>query len=332
MYLLPNFSSGVAQTHRRLPIACIRTAVGLLLLIIALAEVACSKHQPAAAPPPTATPASSPAENPALVEAERKYLRALEARSSIEKQQLLNAAAAAHLPEAEAELAVMAEDAGEQEKLAIQALSDGLTERAHAGKASAQFSLARLYENGVGLPKDLEKAKALSERAAEQGLRIQTVAPEKSPEEEATVASQTHVATPAPQPTADTSAEAERDSDTQSPSNTAPQFEGKRFLAQDQLEVRSLPGEKFPETRTRLMTESEAGEMSYAKLRYAINEMYARYGADFANRPELRRQFEKFSWYRPQSGLSWNEIEAKFSEIERANQELLAKHRDAKKP
>jgi len=93
-----------------------------------------------------------------------------------------------------------------------------------------------------------------------------------------------------------------------------------------------MAGEKFPETRSRRMTDSEASEMSYAKLRYAINEMYARYGADFANRPELRRQFEKFSWYRPQSGLSWNEIEAKFSEIERANQELLASHRDAKKP
>ena len=321
------------QSHRRLPLACISIAIGLLIIV--LAGAACSKRQPAAAPPSSATPASSPAENPALVEAERKYLQAFEARSSIEKQQLLNAAAAANLPEARAELAVMAKDAGEREKLAIQALSDGLAQRAQAGKASAQFSLARLYENGVGLPKDLEKAKALSEQAAEQGLHIQTVAPENSPEEEATVAevaSQTHMETPAPQPTADNSAEPERASDTQSPSDTAPQFEGKRFLAQDQLELRSLPGEKFPETRTRLLTENEAGEMSYAKLRYAINEMYARYGADFANRPELRRQFEKFSWYRPQSGLSWDEIEVKFSEIERANQELLAKHRHAKKP
>jgi hypothetical protein len=94
----------------------------------------------------------------------------------------------------------------------------------------------------------------------------------------------------------------------------------------------ALPGEKFPETRTRVMTDSEVSEMSYAKIRYAINEMYARHGAEFASRPELRTQFQKFDWYRPQSGLSLDDIEAKFTDIERANRDLLAKYRDAKKP
>lgn len=94
----------------------------------------------------------------------------------------------------------------------------------------------------------------------------------------------------------------------------------------------ALPGERFPETRTRHLSDSEASALTYAKLRYAINEMYARYGAEFLTRPEVRRQFDQFSWYRPQGGLSLDAIEAKFSDIERANLELLAKYRDAKKP
>jgi len=166
--LLPNLSFEAAQSHRRLPLACISTPIGLL--IIALTAAACSKQQPAAAPPPTATPASSPAENPALVEAERKYLQALESRSSAEKRELLTAAAAAHLPEAKAELAVMAKDAGEREMLAIEALRDGLATRAENGKASAQRGLARLYEAGLGLPKDPAKAKDLFRQATDQGL------------------------------------------------------------------------------------------------------------------------------------------------------------------
>ena len=55
-----------------------------------------------------------------------------------------------------------------------------------------------------------------------------------------------------------------------------------------------LKGEKFSQTRTRVISDEEAGGMSFAKLRYAINEIYARHGADFASKPELRSQFDQF--------------------------------------
>ena len=59
---------------------------------------------------------------------------------------------------------------GEREKLAIQALSDGLAERAEQGKVTAQWQLGYLFEVGAGLPKDLAKAVALYQKAAGQGF------------------------------------------------------------------------------------------------------------------------------------------------------------------
>lgn len=90
------------------------------------------------------------------------------------------------------------------------------------------------------------------------------------------------------------------------------------------------PGEHYPQTRQRLLTSTEVASMSYAQLRYAINEMYARHGATFPSKPPIQAQFRKFSWYKPRPDLTPDQIEASFSGVERTNLELLAQARDRK--
>lgn len=91
-------------------------------------------------------------------------------------------------------------------------------------------------------------------------------------------------------------------------------------------------GERYPEVRNRLLGDEEAARMSYAELRYAINEVYARYGAEFATQPEIQNRFRQFAWYRPRRGVSLTQIETEFTFTERTNVELLARYRDLKKP
>ena len=91
-------------------------------------------------------------------------------------------------------------------------------------------------------------------------------------------------------------------------------------------------GERYPETRNRLLGDEEAARMSYAQLRYAINEVYARYGAEFPTQPEIDNRFRQFDWYRPRRGVPLTQIENEFTYTERTNVELLAKYRDLKKP
>ena len=67
-----------------------------------------------------------------------------------------------------------------------------------------------------------------------------------------------------------------------------------------------------------------------AQLRYAINEMFARRGASFPQR-DLSNHFIKFGWYRPRPGLTFDQIEAEFSNIEKANLESLAAVRETRK-
>jgi hypothetical protein len=81
----------------------------------------------------------------------------------------------------------------------------------------------------------------------------------------------------------------------------------------------------------RLITEEEAAAMSYAGLRYAINEIYARHGADFPNQQAIANRFRQFEWYHPRIGVPTSEIENEFSETERANVLMLAKYRDQRK-
>lgn len=87
-------------------------------------------------------------------------------------------------------------------------------------------------------------------------------------------------------------------------------------------------GEKFPQTRTRIISDEEARAMNFAELRYAINEVYARHGADFTAKPQIRDRFSHYDWYQPRSEVSFGTIEEELSDTERANIETLAKYRD----
>jgi hypothetical protein len=72
--------------------------------------------------------------------------------------------------------------------------------------------------------------------------------------------------------------------------------------------------------------------MSIAELRYAINEVYARYGASFPNNPDVRRQFQKFSWYHPNPNTSFSDIDQSMSDVEKQNIKLLGEYRAMRRP
>jgi hypothetical protein len=90
-----------------------------------------------------------------------------------------------------------------------------------------------------------------------------------------------------------------------------------------------FPGERFPATRLAELTVPDVSESSLSDITYAINEMYARHGAEFKDR-KVTKEFEQFSWYTPRSGLSLNEIETEFSDLEKQNLKVLGRCRDAK--
>jgi len=77
------------------------------------------------------------------------------------------------------------------------------------------------------------------------------------------------------------------------------------------------------------LTAEDVKRLSTVQLRYAINEVYARYGATFPKTPEIQRQFEQFSWYHPNPSLSYEAIDALMSDVERQNVKLLARERKA---
>jgi len=85
--------------------------------------------------------------------------------------------------------------------------------------------------------------------------------------------------------------------------------------------------EIFPETRSRLLNAEDVEGWPPAKFRYAINEMYARHGADFT-KDEIKQMFSKFDWYHPTPGKSYDAAEAEFSEIEKQNLKMLGALRD----
>jgi TonB family protein len=94
--------------------------------------------------------------------------------------------------------------------------------------------------------------------------------------------------------------------------------------------VKRMPGERFPETRSWLMTSWEVDSWAPAQLQDAINEMYARHGADFPDK-QIKRQFTAFEWYHPRSGQTYDQTEKLFSTIELDNLKLLGAYRDARK-
>jgi hypothetical protein len=92
------------------------------------------------------------------------------------------------------------------------------------------------------------------------------------------------------------------------------------------------PGEKYPQTRKRFLTEADVADLDFAELQYAINEMYARHGAPFLKEPDIESQFRTFEWYHPIRERTLAQIEAEFSVIENQNRDFLAGWRDQKCP
>lgn len=92
----------------------------------------------------------------------------------------------------------------------------------------------------------------------------------------------------------------------------------------------AAPGERFPETRLRLLQSDEVKTWPQDKLRYAINEMFARHGAEFADQ-KIGAWFRQFSWYDPQPNVTFDQIEAAMPPIEQQNVKLLAYFRDLKR-
>jgi hypothetical protein len=84
------------------------------------------------------------------------------------------------------------------------------------------------------------------------------------------------------------------------------------------------PGEAFPETRLRRLTAQDVASWPAEKVRYAINELYARGGYDFRT-PEVKETFMRLSWYRERlvNGRTQDEAYGHLSALERSNLELL---------
>jgi hypothetical protein len=94
-------------------------------------------------------------------------------------------------------------------------------------------------------------------------------------------------------------------------------------------EDNEFPGERFPATRLDELTVPDVNDSSLSEITYAINEMFARHGAEFKEK-KVTKQFEQFSWYTPRPGLSLDEIETEFSDLEKQNLKVLGRCRDAK--
>jgi hypothetical protein len=88
-------------------------------------------------------------------------------------------------------------------------------------------------------------------------------------------------------------------------------------------------GERYPQTRTQLLSESDVSGWSFDEVRYALNEIYARHGYDFQT-PQVRSQFMQHQWYRNARvpGRSQSRAESLCSATENANRKLLASRRD----
>jgi hypothetical protein len=94
-------------------------------------------------------------------------------------------------------------------------------------------------------------------------------------------------------------------------------------------ENNEYPGERFPATRLDELTVADVNESSLNDVIYAINEMFARHGAEFKDK-NVTKEFAQFSWYKPRPGVSFNDIETEFSDLEKQNLKVLDRCRDAK--
>jgi hypothetical protein len=96
-----------------------------------------------------------------------------------------------------------------------------------------------------------------------------------------------------------------------------------------------LPGERFPQTRMSLINPDELHNWSEQDVQYAINEIFARHGAEFQDN-QVSMWFHQFSWYHPQPTLSFDQIEKWLPDVELQNVKslgyvLLLKHQESEK-
>ena len=91
--------------------------------------------------------------------------------------------------------------------------------------------------------------------------------------------------------------------------------------------LQAAPGEKYPQTKTRLLAGRELRKMSNEQTQYAINEIFARHGLLFGDM-KLRKQFLPFDWYRPEPGLSTADARKRFNSYETRNVERLSMYRE----
>lgn len=99
------------------------------------------------------------------------------------------------------------------------------------------------------------------------------------------------------------------------------------LLTAGATQTHAAPGEKYPQTKTRVLSAREVASMSSAQRRYAINEIYARHGLLFGDL-SLRKQFLGFRWYDPKPGQTMAQTRAKFTRLERQNVERLSLARE----
>jgi len=90
-----------------------------------------------------------------------------------------------------------------------------------------------------------------------------------------------------------------------------------------------MEGEKFPATREEPITIADANELELSDVRYAINEMFARHGANFKD-AKTKKTFSAFSWYQPRADVTFDAIETEFSDVEKQNLAVLRRCREAK--
>lgn len=115
-----------------------------------------------------------------------------------------------------------------------------------------------------------------------------------------------------------------------SPQPTPDESEGGEGLDIPATQMQRWAGEQFPETRTRVLSQAEVEQWSFDRLRYAINEMFARYGAEFGDK-RVSQWFRQYAWYQSQPQLTFDQIESAMPKIERDNVKLLGNVRDVKK-
>lgn len=89
----------------------------------------------------------------------------------------------------------------------------------------------------------------------------------------------------------------------------------------------AAPGEKYPQTKTRVLTNAEIARLSSAQHRYAINEIYARHGFNFGD-VSLRKQFLPYAWYKPVPGMTQTQAQKRFSKTEKRNVDRLSLARE----